>query len=259
MEKTANRSVLKTLDFLEYFIHHHELSLSDLVELSGMPKSTVFRIVQTLELRGFLTRSVDGNPPRFQLGLRLLELGNIVAQRLEIRKIALPYMVRLRDRVNEAVNLIIRDQYEGVYIEKVDTPQYVRVYTQVGRRSPLYAGACPRILLSFLKDEEIEEVLNAVELRKITPDTIVDKQLLWEKITQARQTGYTVSYGELEPDSAAVAVPIRDYSGRVVAGLSLAGANSRFQEDRLETLIREAKETARLIMEKLGYVEAKGG
>ncbi len=258
MDKTANRSVLKTLDFLEYFIQHNELSLAELVELSGMPKSTVFRIIQTLELRGFVAKTSIHNPPRYQLGLKLLEFGNIVAQRLEIRKIALPYMLQLRDRVDEAVNLIIRDQDEGVYIEKVDTRQYVRVYTQVGRKSPLYAGACPRILLSYLPDEEITEILERTELKKVAPDTNTDKQVLWQWIREARQNGYTVSYGELEPDSAAIAVPIYDFSGKVVAGLSLAGANSRFQQDRLELLVRETKEAAKQIMEKLGYVESRG-
>jgi DNA-binding IclR family transcriptional regulator len=259
MDKTANRSVLKTLDFLEYFIRNHELTLAELVELSGMPKSTVYRILQTLEMRGFVSRTMSSGQPRYQLGLKLLEFGNIVAQRLEVRKVALPYMIQLRDRVDEAVNLIIRDQDEGVYIEKVDAPQYVRVYTQVGRKSPLYAGACPRILLSFMPDHEIEDLLNRIELKKISPDTNTDKQVLWKWIREARKNGYTVSYGELEPDSAAVAVPLRDFSGKVIAGLSLAGATSRFQQDRLEMLVRETKATAKQIMEKLGYKEARGG
>lgn len=258
-EKTANRSVLKTLEFLEYFIQNSELSLAELVELSDMPKSTVFRILQTLEMRGFVSKTTTHNPPKYQLGLKLLEFGNIVAQRLEIRKIALPYMLQLRDAVDEAVNLIIRDQDEGVYIEKVDTRQYVRVYTQVGRKSPLYAGACPRILLSFLPDHEIEELLNRVDMKKISPDTNTDKDLLWKWIHDARENGYTVSYGELEPDSAAIAVPIRDFTGQVIAGLSLAGATSRFQPDRLEYLVQETKAVANKIMSKLGYSDAKAG
>jgi len=256
MEKTANRSVLKTLDFLEYFIQNNDLSLAELVELSAMPKSTVFRILQTLEMRGFVSKTTH-HPPRYQLGLKLLEFGNIVAQRLEIRKIALPYMLQLRDSVDEAVNLIIRDQDEGVYIEKVDTPKYVRLYTQVGRKSPLYAGACPRILLSYLPDEEIEEYFERVERQKITPDTNTDKELLWQWIHDARANGYIVSYGELEPDSAAIAVPIRDFTGHVIAALSLAGARSRFQQDRLAYLVSETKEAAKQIMSKLGY-EAEG-
>ncbi|CAI8863054.1 HTH-type transcriptional regulator KipR [Brevibacillus sp. IT-7CA2] len=258
-EKTANRSVLKTLEFLEYFIQNSELSLAELVELSDMPKSTVFRILQTLEMRGFVSKTTTHNPPKYQLGLKLLEFGNIVAQRLEIRKIALPYMQQLRDTVDEAVNLIIRDQDVGVYIEKVDTRQYVRVYTQVGRKSPLYAGACPRILLSFLPDHEIEELLNRVDMKKISPDTNIDKDLLWQWIHDARENGYTVSYGELEPDSAAIAVPIRDFTGQVIAGLSLAGATSRFQLDRLGYLVQETKAVANEIMSKLGYSDAKAG
>ncbi|MED1916353.1 IclR family transcriptional regulator [Bacillus thuringiensis] len=259
MEKTANRSVLKTLEFLEYFIDNTELSLAELVELSQMPKSTVFRIIQTLEMRGFISKTANHQPPKYQLGLKLLEFGNIVAQRLEIRKIALPYMLQLRDNVEEAVNLIIRDQDEGVYIEKVDTRGYVRVYTQVGRRAPLYAGACPRILLSFMPDEEITAFLKRVEWKKIAPGTNTDEQLLWKWIHDARERGYTVSYGELEPDSAALAVPIRDFTGQVIAGLSLAGATSRFTEERLGYLIQETKAAAKSIMSQLGYTESITG
>lgn len=247
--------MLKTLEFLEYFIHNSELSLAELVELSNMPKSTVFRIIQTLEMRGFVSKTTNHQPPKYELGLKLLEFGNIVAQRLEIRKIALPYMMQLRDTVDEAVNLIIRYQDEGVYIEKVDSRGYVRLYTQVGRKSPLYAGACPRILLSFMPDEEIVALLNRIELKKIAPGTNTDLELLWKWIHDARESGYTVSYGELEPDSAAIAVPIRDFSGQVIAGLSLAGATSRFSEERLGYLVQETKAAAKSIMSKLGYTQ----
>ncbi|MEX2104451.1 MAG: helix-turn-helix domain-containing protein, partial [Bacilli bacterium] len=119
MEKSSNKSVLKTLDFLEFFIHKPQLSLGELVKLSGMPKTTVFRIMQTMEMSGFISRFHNGKQPFYQLGLKLLELGNLVSQRLEVRKVALPYMILLRDRVNEAVNLIVRSGDEAVYIEKV--------------------------------------------------------------------------------------------------------------------------------------------
>lgn len=218
-----------------------------------MPKSTVFRIIQTLEMRGFLAKMPNQQPPKYQLGLKLLQFGNIVAERLEIRNIALPYMLELRDQVDEAVNLIVRDEDEGVYIEKVDARHYVRVYTQVGRKSPLYAGACPRILLSFMSDDEITDLLNRVELKQMTPGTNTDKQLLWQSIQAARQNGFTVSHGELQPDSSSIAVPIRDFTGEVIAGLSLAGATSRFNGERLGYLILETKEAARSIMSQLGY------
>jgi IclR family KDG regulon transcriptional repressor len=249
-----NKTVLKSLQILEYFKKYSELELTQLVELADLPKSTLHRIVLTLESQGFLTRTHPASS-KYQLGLTLLELGNMVAQRLEIRNVALPYMIKLRDQVNEAVNLIVRDQDEAVYIEKVDTSQPVRVYTRVGRRAPLYAGACPRILLSYLPEEEIDELLLRIELKKAGPGSTTDMDELRRWINTARANGYTVSIGELEMDSAAVAVPIWDYSGMVVAGLSIAGPTTRFSAETIERLVHAAMCSAEEISRRMGYTK----
>jgi IclR family KDG regulon transcriptional repressor len=252
-----NKTVLKSLQILDYFKQYAELELTQLIKLTELPKSTLHRIVLTLESQGFLKRTNQASS-KYQLGLALLGLGNLVSQRLEIRKIALPHMIKLRDQVNEAVNLIVRDQDDAVYIEKVDTSQPVRVYTQVGRRAPLYAGACPRILLTFQPDEEIEEWLSRVELKKVGPGTTMDKDELRRWIQKAREDGYTVSFGELEAESAAVAVPIRNYTGQVVAGLSIAGPNSRFTEETIKNLFWAAKCSAGEISRQMGFCNKEG-
>lgn len=247
-----NKTVLKSLEILQYFKVKPQLTFKELEELSNLPKSTLHRILLTLESQRFLKRGEDSKST-FELGLELLELGNLVSSNLKIRKIALPIMEKLRDRVNEAVNLVIREKNEAVYIEKVDTSQPVRVYTQVGRRAPLYAGACPRVLLSFMEENEINEYLSNIDLTKIGKGTIVDKKKLAKEIERSRYLGYTVSYGELETESAAVGVPIRDYTGQVIGGLSIAGPLNRFHSKNIDFFVQEAKQKAKEISAQMGF------
>ena len=243
-EETAvqhkNKTVVRSMDILNLFITRPALSINDMVELSKIPKTSVHRMVKTLEDMGFLQKDAQG---RYSLGLLFLQFGQLVADRLDIRHLALPFMNQLRDEVGEAVNLIVKDGADAIYIEKVDTQHPVRMYTKIGRRAPLYAGACARVILAFLPDEEREKYLGEIELKPIGKGTIVEHRTLCEVVEQSRNLGYTISYSELENETAAVAAPIFDYTGQLCAGLSIAGPESRFQPDRLPHLIEKVKET----------------
>lgn len=245
-----NKTVMKSMDLLNLFLTNERLTLNEMVQFSGFPKTSVHRMVGSLEQMGLLTKDETGG---YVLGLLFLQFGQLVAERLDIRQIALPIMKRLRDEVGEAVNLIVRDGGEAIYIEKVDTLHPVRVYTRIGRRAPLYAGACPRILLAFLPGHERESYLDQVELKPIASGTILEREQLRRVIDEARKTGYTVSHSELEDDSSAVAAPIFSHRGGVTAGLSIAGLETRFHGERLPVLIEQVMAAADEISAKLGW------
>ncbi|MGB8956571.1 MAG: IclR family transcriptional regulator [Tumebacillaceae bacterium] len=248
--QTTNKTVLKSAEVLNLFLTNSRLSLAEIVQLSQSPKTSVYRMVRSLEDMGFLTKGGDG---KYALGLLFLQFGNLVAERLEIRHVARPVMTAIRDELGEAVSLIIPNGHEAIYIEKVDTTQPVRVYTQTGRRAPLYAGACPRILLSHLPEAVREAYLQETELVPIGRGTITDRQRLRDALEESRANGYSVSYSELEDDSAAVAAPIFDHSGGLVAGLSIAGPESRFGAEHLPFLIERCKGAAWQISQQLGW------
>ncbi|HJV47091.1 MAG TPA: IclR family transcriptional regulator [Bacillota bacterium] len=251
--QNKNKTVVKSMDLLNLFLTHTKLSLSEMVELSGMPKTSVHRMVGSLEDMGFLTKDKDG---KYSLGLLFLQFGQLVAERLDIRQLALPIMQILRDDVEEAVNLIVKDGKESMYIEKLDTNHPVRLYTKIGRRAPLYAGACSRILLTYLPDHEREEYLQGIELNSIGLGTITDKEELRSLLDNSRKYGYSVSHSELEDHTSAVAAPIFDYTGQMVAGLSIAGPDVRFKDERLPELIKKVKEAANEISKKLGWMDS---
>nr|WP_109429905.1 IclR family transcriptional regulator [Sulfoacidibacillus thermotolerans] len=197
-----------------------------------------------------LLQKEDG---KYRLGLTFLQFGLLVSERLDVRKVALPLMYSLRDEVGEAVNLIVRDRDEAIYVEKVDTEQPVRVYTQTGRRAPMYAGACPRILLAFLPFQEQEQYVGNVELKPLAKGTITDRAVLRSVLSESRIKGYSISHSELENDTSAVAAPIFDHRGMVIAGLSIAGPTTRFDEERVWTLVERVVFYAHECSTRLGY------
>lgn len=248
---SKNKTVVRSMDILNLFINHAELTFQEIIDLSGIPKTTVYRMLMSLEEMGLLEKGTDA---KYRLGLMFLSFGHLVSSRLDIRRIALPVMQKLHDEVDEAINLIIRQEDEAIYIEKIETHQKVRLYTAIGRRSPLYAGACSRVILSFLPQEEIERYVDEVELKSFAAGTITDKARLRETIQQTKKDGYAISRSELENHTSAIAAPIFNHKGEVVAGISMAGIEAHYQAEQVPLFAEKVKEAARQISERLGYL-----
>ncbi|TPE70936.1 IclR family transcriptional regulator [Halalkalibacterium halodurans] len=246
-----NKTVIKSMNLLNLFRTYPTLTLQEMVKQSGMPKTSVHRMINSLEEMGFLQKRHDG---AYELGVVFLELGQLVSDRLDLRQVAFPIMEALRNQVEEAVHLTVRDGDEAIYIEKLDTLHPVRLFTKVGRRAPLYAGACQRVILSFLPEQEQTAYLERVELVPLADGTITDKLLLKERISETQQTGVAISHSELENNTTAIAAPIYDHSGTIVAGISIAGPDIRVTEERLPMLKVTLKNAAKSISKQLGWL-----
>lgn len=231
------------------------LGLSEISRLAGLSKATAHRLLTTMEQYGLLARNSvgDATDRRYRLGLKLLELGRIVSDGLEVRRVALPFMRLLRNEVGESVNLVVVDGLDGVYVEQVEGTQPVRLYIQVGRRAPLFAGASTRLLLAHLPPDDVEKILTQRPPRAYTPGTITDVPAILELLARARRDGYTVSRGELQPGTVEVAVPLLNYSGDVVAALSLAGPENRFGQEDVNRLLGPLQRCAADISAAMGY------
>lgn len=245
-----NKTVVRSMEIVELFTEHDVLTFQEIIGLSGIPKTSVYRMLLSLEDMGFLEKGSDN---QYRLGLLFLKYGQLVLNRLDIRQTAYPIMEDLHNDTKEAINLIVRQGDEAMYIEKIDTNQKVRLYTEIGRRSPLYAGACSRVLLSFSSDFEIERYLNKRKLAAFAKGTITDRMQLHETILLAREDGYTISYSELEDYTAAIAAPIFNHKGEVIAGLSIAGIDANYQGEQIKQFSEKVKEAAAEISKRLGY------
>lgn len=235
-------SVQRALEVLDFFtVEHSELSLADISKRMHLHKSSVHRILRTLEAAGFL--QWDGGSRRYRLSLKLLDLANRVLGRYDLRATAGPFMEELAARIGEIVHLSILDGAEIVYLEKKGTGQVLTVATRVGGRHPAYASAMGKVLLASLPPERVEETFKGRELAALTPRTITDQARLRGELEQIRVQDYALDDEEAFPGIRCVAAPIRDPSGRVVAALSATVPAQRMGDDRVHELAQLVKET----------------
>ncbi|MGK7379685.1 IclR family transcriptional regulator [Planococcus sp. 1R117A] len=251
-----NQSVIKALQLMEYFKEHPELTLAELAELDKMPKPTAYRLISSLEASGFLVKTKNSSHDvKYRLGLKLLELGTYVAEYMDYRKIALPYMEQLNRELNEAVHLAILDGEEATYVEKVEGQNYIRLNSKVGGRLPLYAGSAPKLLLAFLDQARIDEILENRELRKFTENTVTDKKKLLKELEDIRKQGYSYSQAEYYADIAGFSFPIRNHRGDVIAALVVSAPIHKFTKENKIRIKEKMKEAASSISIELGYRE----
>ena len=248
-----NQSVLKAISLLELFIDHKELTLQEISEKANMPKPTAYRLLTTLEAKGLLTKTKDTHhDARYRLGLKLLEYGNLVSERLEIRELALPYMEKLAREINEVVHLVIANNDEATYIEKVNSNRALSLHTRIGWSAPLYVGSGPKLLLAYASKDKQEKVLKESTLVTFTNQK-VDKDALRKELVEIRKNEYAFSISEQDEDTTGISFPIFNYENKVVAALAVSGLSSRFEGERLQYIIKKGKENARSISKQLGF------
>ncbi|MCL5676632.1 MAG: IclR family transcriptional regulator [Firmicutes bacterium] len=247
VDKETVRSVERALDILLCFVDQPRgLGVTQVADRIGLYKSTVHRLLQTLESKGFVRR--DGISERYHLGERVLQLAASFPESDDLPAVATPEMIRLRDETGETVSLYIRDGVDRVRIHKAEGLQAVRRVVQLGERMPLFVGASSKVLLAYAPEDMRQQVLSPEHL----PPGF-DRRSLEKQLARVRRLGYAVSVEEREPGSAAVAAPIADRSGRVSAALAVSGPAVRFQEESVEryaTLVRLATER---IAQRLGW------
>ncbi|MCD5322853.1 MULTISPECIES: IclR family transcriptional regulator [Pontibacillus] len=250
-----NQSVLKALKLLDYFTEETpELTLRELTTKSNIPKPTVYRLLVSLEQAGFLMKTKESeHDSRYRLGIKLMELGYRVADQIELRRIAKPYMEQLAQEINEVIHLVIVNEDKATYIEKVDSNRALRLYTKIGKNAPLYLGSGPKLLLAYLPPSRQEKVLNESSLSPIANLPPIDKETLKRELKIIREQGYAISKGEQDHDTTGISYPIYNYKHEVVASLAVSGLSNHFEGKNL-TVIKEATERiAHQVSRSIGY------
>ena len=172
----------------------------------------------------------------------------------EIRRQARPFLQKLAEEFEENVYLAVRSGFEIVYIDVYEVEKNVVVKSRVGRLLPMYASASGKVHLAFMEKEEVEEFFKEVKLEKFTENTITDKDLLLKELEEVRKKGYAIDNEEWEKEVRCLSVPIRDYSGDVVAALTLSAPSFRLSFNLLHGKIKESfLKASEELSEKLGY------
>ncbi|GGJ13964.1 IclR family transcriptional regulator [Paenibacillus hunanensis] len=224
--KLTVRAVERALDILLCFTRSGDLGLTEIASEIGLHKSTVHRLLATLEEKGFVVR--NSATDKYRLGIKIWELSTHLSQSDDPATMLLPDMEQLRDRLGETISLYIRDGAERLRIQAVQSNQAIRRVAPVGARLPLTVGASSKVLVAFSSEQEREHILGMSEW---PPN--VDPDMYRQQLDEVHQSGYSTSYEEREPGAAAVAVPIFDSAGQLRASLSLSGPVSRLSMDKL--------------------------
>jgi DNA-binding IclR family transcriptional regulator len=228
--------------------------LSEGIELST---STTFRLLATLSYYQYVTRDPYTN--RYSLWLSCLALAQGFIKSYDLRRIAMPELEMLRDEVKETVHLVILDQMEIVYIEKLQGLHAIGLMSsRVGGRAPAYCTGVGKVLLAYGKPQAVKEYFLKRKLQRYTDTTITSFSELDSELASVRSKGYALDRGEHETEVRCVATPIFDMKGEVIAAISISGPASRMEPlEQKRDLIQKAKQTAKNISVKLGYSPEK--
>ncbi|MBX5476933.1 MAG: IclR family transcriptional regulator [Clostridia bacterium] len=227
--------------------------VSELAARLRMHKSTVLRLLATLEACGYVEQ--DAATKRYRLRLKLFELGSQVIARTDLLKEARPILEQLNRETGEVVHLGVLDQGEVVYVEKMESTHTIRMHSRIGRRSPLHCTGVGKALLAWLPEEEVIHVIETKGLKRYTPNTIVDRSALLQHLETVRQLGVAFDNEEHEPGIRCVAAPVWDRHGRLAGAISVAGPSLRMTPERLQSLAEPVRQAALEISRRLGYTE----
>jgi len=225
-----------------------ELTLSDVARITGLTRAAARRFLHTLVELGYMR--TDGR--KFALRPRILELGYAFLSSLSLPEMALPHLEQLVEKVHESSSVSVLDGEDVVYVARVPTKRIMTVAIAVGTRFPAYATSMGRVLLAGQADEWLDHYLCTAELRPLTGRTIHDPQMLRRELERIRGQGYALVDQELEDGLRALAAPIRDAGGAVIAAVNVSTpAHRRSLEGVRRELLAPLLTTAKLIEEDL--------
>lgn len=248
-------SLLRGLNILSLFTRETPaLTLTEITIASGLNKTTVFRILSTLENAGYMRR--DPDTKRYRPALKVLQLGFASISSLEVRQIARPYLEQLSQQVGETVSLSMLDGLYIVYVDRVRYQRIVGVVLGMGSRLPAHCASMGKAMLAHLPPEELHRQLDEVNLKPCTPNSLVDRDAIETELARVRAQGYATNDEELEMGLRAVAAPIWDNSNQVVAAINITGSTSTISRECLVgELALAVLHTSAQISQGLGYVQ----
>lgn len=243
-QKVTVRAVDRALDILMCFIDATDLGLMEISEKVSLHKSTVHRLLASLESKGFVIR--NPSTEKYRLGYRIWELSANLSQSDDPAIVLLPEMERLRDTIGETVSLYVRDGHERIRIQAVQSNEPIRRVARVGARLPLVVGASSKVLIAFADEAVRSSIIHGAEW----PADLKNEDYL-QQLEDIRRMGYATSIEEREPGAAAVAAPIFNHAGELVAALSVSGPSSRLtariMKDQAQLIIAAAQRMGKMV------------
>jgi IclR family KDG regulon transcriptional repressor len=244
-------SVKNALRILNSFSEEEpEKKVSDLAVKLGLAKSTVSRLMLTLASEGFVIK--DPETLRYRLGLSVLNLSGIITSRMEIHREALPCLQNLVKTIDETAHLVILEGVEVIYLAKMECTHPVRISSHIGKKNPAHCTSSGKVLLAHQNQEFIDKFIEH-GLQKYTAHTITDPDAFLRHLNTIKEQGYSTSFEEFIDGVVTIGAPVRDYTGKVVAAITIVGPIQRIHYHNIDFFIKKAIEVGKDISEKMGY------
>jgi DNA-binding IclR family transcriptional regulator len=251
MSKKYNmiQSVIRALTLLEHIAKDgHQTGLSQISRSVDLHKSTSFGILYTLETLGYVIRDCEGH---YSLTAKVCDLSDAYLRNVDLRQIALPYLMDLRNVAQETVHLVIREGNHAVYIDKIDGPYKMSIVSQIGARAKMHCTGVGKAILAHMDDKDRDEVLTG-EMTAFTSHTITSPKILRKHLQTVRERGYSIDNQEIEEGLCCLAAPLFGPANAISGAISISGPTTRLTEKWLSQLIPHILDTARLISSHIG-------
>lgn len=244
-------SIIKVFGLIEVLVSKNEFDLSELTSQLNLPKTTVHRMLLTLQSLGY----VKQNPQnlRYSASIKFFELGREVMRKSNVLEFAHPHMVRLAAETGETINLGVLDGLDVVCIHKVESRYYLRQDQPIGTRTKAYCTSFGKAMLAFCPEQDRRQLYSQEALVRCTPNSLQTREAIEEELKLVRAKGFAVDNEEGVLGVRCVGAPILDHEAKVVAGLSIAGPALRIGEDDIPRLAELVMEAATAISRSLGY------
>ena len=246
------QSVVRALTLLEALADQHgDIGIAELSRRVGLHVSTAHRILGTLVSRGYARQSPESG--RYALGAKTFHIAESYLGQMDLRRLVRPVLERLSRETGETANLVILDGRDALYLDKVESPRSLRIFSRIGRRAPLYCTAVGKVLLADLPMDEVNSLLDGGALDALTRATVTSRNQLRQELRKVQEQGFALDIEECEDGASCIAVPVRNSRGETVAAIGISGPSSRMNAQRIAELVPAVMRSGSEASEQLGF------
>jgi len=245
-----SKTALRTLEIFEYLIESNKsLTLKDITQYFDYNKTSIYRSLKTLEEKNFVGQ--DSESKKYYPTFKLATLAGKIINKIDLRDLAIPHMKELVDEVNLTVHFSVREGNEVVFIYKVDPHNDFKLSFDLGRRSPIYCTSSGKAILAHLSEKEQSDLLEGLEIKRFTENTITDKKELLSELKLIKKRGFAIDNGEHNKGIMCLGSPILNNNGEANYAISIIGLKNEIEKKKVKYLSNLIKEKAHKISKNI--------
>jgi IclR family KDG regulon transcriptional repressor len=243
--------LIKALDILSLFYQHNELSIKEVEELTGLNRTTIFRIMLSFIDYGYIEQ--DALTKRYRVSFKILKLAGGILQRADLIQVGKRHLIHLRELTKESTFLAVLEEFNIIVVNWEPSYYDALINIGIGKSVPAYCTGAGKAILAHLPEQELQQLLAEHPLEQFSPNTITESAALLDELKEAVRLGYAVSDEEFNSDIVVIGAPVFDFNGHVVAACATSVLKSRIEdEDTIAKIGEMTKKVAADISSELG-------